>query len=68
MKQVVFTVLSFQLSHEAGLAEEECEQACTLNSCTVHTRLQAFVTDAPTHSRWLKSCQNRVPFDMVAER
>ena len=47
-------VLSFQLSHEAGLAEGECESACTVHSWTVHTTLQAIVADAPTHSRRLK--------------
>ena len=35
----------------------------------MRTCLQALATDAPTHSRWLKSChKNRVAFYMVAER
>ena len=38
---------------------------CALQSCTVHTSLQAFVTDAPTHSRWLKSWPQK-GFHMVA--
>ena len=28
--------------------------ACPLHSCTVHTSLQALVTEVQTHSRWLK--------------
>ena len=45
----VHSVHSFALS-----AEGQCLSACTLHSCTVHGCLQALVTDAPTHSRWLK--------------
>ena len=45
VKLVVFTVLSFQLSHEAGLAEGKSELACTLHSCTAHTSVQALVTE-----------------------
>ena len=39
-KQVVFTVLSLLL---AGQAEEVCQSACTLCSCTVHICLQSLL-------------------------
>ena len=56
VKQVAFTVLCSELTREAGLTK--CESACAPHSCTVHSSLQALVTGAPTHSRWLKSYHN----------
>ena len=45
VKQVVFTVLSFQLSHGAG---------SSVGSANLLAHQSAsFVTDAPTHSHWL---------------
>ena len=50
----MFTVLPQQLSQEVGSIEGECLSACTIHLYTVQSCLQALVTDAPAHSRWLK--------------
>ena len=51
------------------VSRPSCESACTRPpSCTIHTSLQALVTDAPTHSRWLKlRHKTELHFVMVAE-
>ena len=36
------------------LADAECESACPLHYCKVHTSLPTLVTDAPAHSHWLR--------------
>ena len=56
----MFTVLSFQLDQEAGLAKAECESACTLVSSTCHRRTKAFALAQVVP-------QNTVPFNMLAE-
>ena len=43
LKHVALTVLSRQLSHEAGFAEGEYQSSCTLHSCTVHACLESML-------------------------
>ena len=66
----IFTGIEPLLYFSTGVI---CER--TLHCITFHTSLQSLVTDAPTHSRWLKLRYNTVlhfcwfaQIAMVAER